>query len=697
MANTQAIAELINRKIGDKAASQFQLEFVPHHNRTEWFEIVSLKERILIKGTSSSALSSGFHWYLKHYCGVHFSWCGSYDQLPEALPVVSEPILQSTSHFYRYDLNYCTFSYSAPFWDWDRWEKEIDWMALNGINLALNIVGLEEIWRQVLLRIGYTQKEVSEFICGPAYFAWQWMQNLDGWGGPLPKWWFGERIELGQRINARMRELGIDPVIPGFSGMVPRDFQSKFPSSRPIHQGEWCHFSRPSLLLPEDPNYDTVSDIYYEELQRLYGSDIQYFSMDPFHEGGKTDGVDLPAYAKAVQSSLLRCQPKAKWVFQAWEGNPKRELLRNIDPEHALVLDLWCESKPAWKQTEGFYGIPWVWCMIQNYGGKNGLFGDLRTVIEGPLAAAADPASGKMSGVGLAMEGIGTNPIVYDLITDMVWRPERPQLAEWIRGYVFRRYGSAPSSVLAAWRLLGESAYGKLPVQQGASESIICARPHLEILNVSTWGPREVPYDILKVREAAKLLYEAYAECGSHEGYLYDLVDVTRQALADLTREQYQMLVRRIHEGNRAAFAIEAESFMRMIRVQDKLLRTRKEFMLGPWLESAKALGRSAEEQRLFEYNARTLITLWGPERSSHVLRDYSHREWSGLIEDFYLPRWEMFLHSWSKALEEGGEPEPIDWYAWEHAWTLQTKGYPAAPSGSIPAIVEEIIDTFFR
>lgn len=43
----------------------------------------------------------------------------------------------------------CTQSYSFLWWDWARWEQEIDWMALNGINLALAWSGQEAIWQRV--------------------------------------------------------------------------------------------------------------------------------------------------------------------------------------------------------------------------------------------------------------------------------------------------------------------------------------------------------------------------------------------------------------------------------------------------------------------------------------------------------------------------------------------------------------------
>ena len=36
-----------------------------------------------------------------------------------------------------------TASYSSAFWDWRRWEREIDWMALHGVNLPLAFTGAQ--------------------------------------------------------------------------------------------------------------------------------------------------------------------------------------------------------------------------------------------------------------------------------------------------------------------------------------------------------------------------------------------------------------------------------------------------------------------------------------------------------------------------------------------------------------------------
>lgn len=690
------IQQLITRMIGP-AAGHFQLDIVDLINGSDAFEIRSVgKSTVLIQGSSESALASGFYWYLKHVCQLHLSWCGSRLELPAELPQVQDSIRQVTPYEHRYNLNYCTYSYSMPFWNWERWEKELDFMAMNGINLMLTVTGLEEVWRRTLMRLGYSGTEVSEYLCGPAFFAWQWMQNLTSWGGPLPSWWYEEQAELAGRIRQRMSELGIRPVVQGFSGMVPRNFKSKFPESSPIEQGLWCEFERPLLLLPEDPLFGPAASIYYDELQRIYGSSVHYYSIDPFHEGGQAEGVDIPRYAKAMERSLLAHDPKAIWVLQAWEGNPKAELLEAISREHSLILDLWCESKPAWKDTGAFHGHPWIWNMIQNYGGKQGLYGNLQTLAREPLAARNSPEGGRMSGVGLAMEGTGTNPVMYDLLTDMVWREQEPKLEDWLNGYVNRRYGSAPESVRHAWRLLEKSVYNSGAVQQGAAESLLCARPALEIKNVSTWGPKEILYDPEIVREACRLLYASYEECKKSEGYLYDLVDVTRQVLADLSRDLHNGIRKAYESRNIQGFDILTGRFIQLLKDQDKLLMTRKEFLLGPWLEAARSKGRKAEDKDLFEWNARTLITLWGPEASSVMLRDYAHREWSGLLSSFYEPRWSIFFGALREALVHGRDLVEPDWYSWEVSWTKDTGGqYPLTPEGDVKEIVEHMIATY--
>ncbi|MCD9025425.1 alpha-N-acetylglucosaminidase [Cohnella silvisoli] len=689
--HTKAIYDLIERVIGENKSQWIDIQWLTPVNDHDVFELKTVADRLVIRGTSGSAIASGFYWYLKHECHSHISWCGDRVDVPLPLPAVSL-VRKETPYKYRYNLNYCTFSYSMAFWDWERWEREIDWMALNGVNLVLSLVGHEEVWRRLLTRIGFSDEQCKQFICGPAFFAWQWMQNMTSWGGPLPDWWFEERVELARKIHDRMIALGIMPILQGYSGMIPIDFKSKYPKSEPVGQGKWCEFDRPSLLLPSDPMYKEVASIFYEEQKALFGEDIHFYSTDPFHEGGSTEGIDVTAYAREMQREMLKADPQAIWVLQAWQDNPKDALLQGLDKSRVLILDLWCESDPAWKQREAFQGTPWIWCMIQNYGGKNGLFGNLDLIANELPVVLNHSQSGLLAGIGLAMEGIETNPVMYDLLTDMIWRTKAPDVKNWLDMYIQRRYGKLLPIASEAWAYLRRSVYNCNIVQQGATESILCARPAADITSVSTWGPTGYYYEKSDVREASKRLFECFEELKGSEGYLYDLVDVTRQAVADLARETYHEFISAFQNKDLALFDFKAGQFLQLVGLQDKLLGTCKEFLLGRWIADARELGRSDEDKDWLEFNARTLITLWGTEQSQQPLHDYSHREWSGLIADFYYPRWAMYIASLRHSIEQNQEAEPIDWYEWEYRWTRNTNPFVVEPTVNMVEIMEEII-----
>jgi hypothetical protein len=140
-----------------------------------------------------------------------------------------------TPNLFRYYMNVCTVSYSGAWWDWSRWQREIDWMALHGINLPLTFTGQEIVWRQLWLEVGLTDAEIQRWLAGPAFLAWQRMGNIRGWAGPLSANWIKQQAVLGVQIAQRQAELGMINVLPGFRrprarGAAPR--LSRPPTSR---------------------------------------------------------------------------------------------------------------------------------------------------------------------------------------------------------------------------------------------------------------------------------------------------------------------------------------------------------------------------------------------------------------------------------------------------------------------------------
>lgn len=674
----------------DKGLSEkLSVEIKPGED--DYFEMRQCGDSPLITANNNVSAAMGVHWYLKYVAGVHLSWNSMSAKLPAKLPAVPEPVRISTGMSLRYYLNYCTYSYSMAFWNWERWEREIDFMALHGINMPLVITGSDAVWRNVLRRLGYSDREIAGFVAGPGFQAWWLMNNLEGWGGPLSQAWYERSVDLTRRILERMRDFGMMPVLPGYSGMLPHDAAETLGVSV-ADPGKWLGFTRPAFLLPTDSGFHRIADIYYSEQQRLFGQ-VPFYSMDPFHEGGNTDGVDLSAAGRAIFDAMRRNNPHAAWVIQAWQGNPRSEMINSLPAGGVVALDLNAENIPQWRvRPDGFGHHDWLYCMLLNFGGNVGLYGKMPAVINGYDVAVA--GSRTLKGIGLTMEGIENNPVMYELMCELPWRGS-VELRKWLLDYAKARYGGLSPAVVEAWKLLMESVYA-CPVdnhQQGTTESVFCARPSDNPRDVSSWAASESYYVHDDVYRAAQLLAESADEFSGNENYIYDLVDVTRQAVADRGRDVAADFAAAAVSGDSCAYAVASRKFLRLIDLQDRLLGTLPDFRVGRWIEQARACGTTEEERDLYEWNARVQITTWGPRAASDDggLHDYAHREWQGLLHDFYRPRWEYWFRE-RLAKWGGGTIPDIDFYAMEEAWTRETGGYSSVPSGNPVVTVREVL-----
>lgn len=682
----------------DKGASRkFVIERLK--GEKDFFELDQKGNKVVVRGNNYVSIATGINWYLKYYAGINLSWNGMKADLPEVLPPVLKKERHETDLKLRYDFNYCTFSYSMAFWDWKRWEQEIDWMALHGINLPLAMVGTDVVWKNVLEELGYTREEINAFIAGPGFQAWWLMNNLEGWGGPNPDSWYERQAELQKRILKRMREYGIEPVLPGYSGMVPHNAKDRL-GLNVADPGRWNGYPRPAFLQPTDPQFERIAALYYREMTRLYGK-ASYYSMDPFHEGGNTSGVDLEAAGKAIWKAMKQANPRAAWVVQAWGANPRPQMIRNLPAGDMVVLDLFSESRPqwgdpasSWHRKEGFGQHDWLFCMLLNYGGNVGLHGKMAHLIE-EFYKAKDSSFGKtLKGVGMTMEGIENNPVMYELLCELPWREQRFSKDEWLEGYLKARYGKSDSQVSQAWMLLSNTIYNcpAASTQQGTHESILCARPSWKAYQVSSWSEMSDYYDPADVIRAAGMMVDAAERFRGNNNFEYDLVDIVRQAVAEKGRLMYRGLVDAYKAGDRELFKLSSDQFLRLILMQDRLLATRSEFKVGRWLESARNLGSTEEEKDWYEWNARVQITTWGNRVAADDggLHDYAHREWNGLLRDFYYLRWKTWLDEQLKSFE-GGQPKAIDFYALEEPWTLKHNSYASEAEGNPVDIACEI------
>lgn len=703
----------------------------------DFFELSQSGDRVCITGNTWVNVATGLNWYLKYYCGQQLTWNNMRAMLPARLPRVNKPERHETDFRLRYDFNYCTFSYSMAFWDWSRWQTEIDRMALHGINMPLAVVGEECVWRNMLLRLGYDRDEIGKFIAGPAFLAWWAMNNLEGWGGPLPDSWYVQQEQLQKQILRRMKEFGMTPVLPGYCGMMPHDAKEKL-GVNATPGGKWNGYTRPANLSATDASFDRIADLYYEELTKLFGK-ADYYSLDPFHESKDAD-IDYALAGKKLMAAMKRCNPKAVWVVQGWTENPRPEMIRDMRKGDLIILDLFSECRPmfgapsVWRRADGYGQHEWAFCMLENFGANVGLHGRMDQLLYNwNLAREMNGKTKTMVGIGLTMEGSENNPIMFELMTELPWRGHVDK-AQWVREYVAARYGlnagtarRNPQNIYAAWEILSNSIYN-CPAgnnQQGPSESIFDGRPSLNNFQVKSWSKMHNYYDPASTLEAARLMNSVAEDFRGNNNFEYDLVDITRQAMDDQARLQYLRTIADYNGMDFASFSRDSTRFLHMLMLQDSLLGTRREFRLGHWTEAARAKGSTESEKEQYEWNARVQITTWGNRTCADQggLRDYAHKEWQGLLSDFYYVRWHTYLDALSKQMYAslrpdtaalGGGPNAnktsselfkmalphgpeIDWYAIEEPWTLRHNTYSAQPVGDPVAMARRVMDFLVR
>lgn len=671
--------------------------------QSDFFELDQKGDKVVIRGNNYVNIATGLNWYLKYYAGIHLSWNGMTAKLPESLPKVSTPVRKETNLALRYDFNYCTYSYTMAFWDWKRWEKEIDWMALHGINLPLAVVGQECVWKNMLEKLGYTKEEINKFIAGPAFLAWWAMNNLEGWGGPNPDSWYTQQEALQKKILKRMREYGIEPVFPGYSGMVPHDANKKL-GLNVTEPALWNGFTRPAFLLPTDSRFNEIASLYYKELEKLFGK-ANYYSMDPFHELEDAGSVDFDAAGKAVLKAMKDVNPKATWVIQGWTENPRPEMIKNLNNGDILILDLFSECRPMWgipsiwKREKGYEQHDWLFCMIENFGGNVGLHGRMDQLLNNFYLTKNNPLAAHLKGIGLTMEGSENNPVMFELMCELPWRPEKFTKEEWLKDYLFARYGVRDEKITQAWSILADGIYN-CPFgnnQQGPHESIFCGRPGLNNFQASSWSKMQNYYDPTSTEAAACLMLEVADKYKGNNNFEYDLVDIVRQSLSDRGRIVYNQTIADFKSFDKKSFAAHSQEFLNILLAQDRLLGTRSEFRVGRWIEQARNLGTTPEEKDLYEWNARVQITTWGNRVCANDggLRDYAHKEWNGLLKDFYYKRWAAYWQTLQDVLD--GKPMvELDYYAMEEPWTLAHNPYASQPEGDCVSVAKEVFNEVF-
>jgi alpha-N-acetylglucosaminidase len=676
---------VLDRLLGSRA-EEFDLELISCEDDRDVYQVSAERGRIRVRGSSQVALCRGAYQYLRKTGLGMVGWSGRRLALPARLPDLGERRVVCPYQFIQY-FNAVTFSYTTAFWDWNRWERELDWMALHGINMPLALEGQEAIWERVWKGFGLTQAELDRYFTGPAYLPWHRMGNLDDFEGPLPQHWIDTKRVLQKRILERMRELGMSPVVPAFAGFVPEAFQRVYPRAQlfsELWSSEMPLQSETSLLHPDEVYlYREIGARFIQEYRKEYGSS-QFYLADTFNElsvpaGAQTE-QGLARFSRSVFEGIQAGDRDGIWVMQGWlfRSDPSfwnntaiSAYLSGVPNNRMLILDISndfdspnknANADPTadneWKNHESFFGKSWVNGMIHNGGGNNNVRGNLALIAAQPAAVLASPAKGNLCGWGMDPEGIENNEVVYELMTDIGWSEQKIPLEEWITSYCRARYGDCPPAMSKAWQLLLESAYAW---HSWSSRHAWQSRPSLE---PSAFGVDTSPL----FHEAVESFAACAQQLRASPLYRHDLIELVAQSVGGRIDQQLTNACQAHKAGQTQVRDESAERAITMLDRVDALMNLRSDRRLETWVAAARSWGSGEDEAEFYDRNCRQLITTWGWPGAE----DYAARVWSGLTRDYYAGRWRAFFDDL-----RANRPPNLD--VWEQNWLLSPY-VPSAP-----------------
>ncbi|MEV5954760.1 alpha-N-acetylglucosaminidase TIM-barrel domain-containing protein [Streptomyces sp. NPDC051987] len=661
------------------------------------YRVTGRAGRITVDGTSPAVLLTGFHTYLRTVASASVSWNGEQLDLPRLLPAPPGEISGAANVPHRFAFNDTNEGYTGPYRTWDAWERELDVLAVHGVNAVLVYIGGDAVYYDTFRQFGYTDAALRSWIPAPAHQPWWLLQNMSGFGGPVSRRLIEQRADLARKIVDRVRELGMTPVLPGYFGTVPDDFPAAYGGDAAVvAQGTWGAFKRPDWLDPRTDAFAKVAAAFYRNQSRRFG-DSGMYKMDLLHEGGNAGDVPVGEAARSVEAALRTAHPGAIWAILGWQTNPSAELLKGVDRSGMFIVDGLSDRYTTVTDRESDWGgTPYAFGSIWNFGGHTPIGANAPDWVD-LYPEWRDKEGSALAGIAAMPEGADNNAPALALLTDLAWTPGGIDLDEWFTAYAVSRYGAADPHAVAAWRTIRDTAYGmsRADAWSEAPDGLFGARPSLGADKAAAWGPSADRYDTTVFDTAlTELLRVAPALRGS-SAYRFDLADVARQVLSNRSRVLLPLIKAAYEAGDRRRFDQLGDVWLDWMRLMDRVVGTSGQRLLGRWLADARSWGATKEEKDRLEYDARSIITTWaGRPSSDEGLHDYANREWSGLVGGLYLTRWRTYFATLSQALKEGRDPENVDWFQLEDDWAHDHTAYPVTPRGDVYALARLVRDT---
>lgn len=368
-------------------------------------------------------------------------------------------------------------------------------------------------------------------------------------------------------------------------------------------------------------------------------------------------------------------------------------------------MDLYGEKNPTWNKTDAFYGQPWIWNVICNEDQKVNMSGDLKEMQHQFQDAYTSEKDHNLKGIGVIPEGLGYNPVVQEFIFEKAWNQAVVDVPDWISKYAVNRYGSVNKQAEEAWKLLEKTVYGRTrtmwsPLNTTPTLSILKMgskedeRHVRDNFRITKEDPFAWDFNVYNLSAAADLLLSANKELKNEKTYRFDLSNVWRELLHSLSHKLIYDFSVAYQQKDKIKFEKAAASLLKLFDDLNAITVTNENFLLGSWIKDARSWGITSEEKDYYEWNARTIITIWQPYPEGG-LRDYAGKQWNGLLSGYYKPRWKLFMDELKTSLDTGTPFNPKkydkDVRAMDYKWTKSHDKYPVAVTGDVIAVAKRL------
>lgn len=681
LSGEEAALAVINKFMGSNAITvKVVLDLQADSKGRDKFSYDYDGSALTVHGSSPVAACRGFYDFVKSNGAGINSWSGNRFRLPETLTKTKQSVFTSPFRDHQY-FNVVTYGYTTPYWDEARWDQEIDWMALHGVDMPLMLVAAEAIYRKIFTeQFGLTSKEVDEWEVGPAHLPWFRMGNLAGnsFDGPLGDHWNQRQIALAKHILKRMRELGMKPVCPAFGGFVPRTFTNHNSGTTQSTGWNWVSGNyRNYRLNPGSAAFVKVGTAFIKEWEKTFG-ECQYYLSDSFNEMAVPNDLNtLTQYGDSIYKCIKQgsTHPKSVWVTQGWTfvyqsgewGKDKfNALTKNVDRGRFIMLYMSPEyGNGKWNSPyQGFNNHEWNLTMLPNMGGKNFYNGGLNNYAGSYRTQLTGDNVSNLIGWGMTPEGVENNEMLYELICDAGWTPTTTTInvANWMVQYGKARYEVLTdaekafqtmlhSTVLASYqdhKCFGWQGYNKTT---GYINSSIDPGDTFYNGIEAFFSPENV--EAMKLQCSPLLRTDLVEAAAFYAGCKVEKLNKRIKAvLAQGDKEKARALVDTLSDVMlRMDRALTAHPLYDEQKWEDKAAR------IADANEAGGVAEADAATRARYIKNARRIVSVWygdhGTSANAHEpVNDYACRTWAGLIRDYYLPR---LVAEWGNQIDNRG------------------------------------------